>query len=109
MSLPWRLTSFNAPSLNTEQAIFSQFSRILFVFISPLTLFSPQAAARCQEGGELLRPCRAQVGLCDEDPRYQPSLAQGQEGPAAPQTEADQQRGLHQDEQGHHQHAQDLR
>merc|ERR1712186_192644 len=41
--------------------------------------------------------------------RYQPGVPQGEEGAAAAQTEADQQRRLHQDEQGDPEHAENLR
>ena len=82
---------------------------LVVTFISSDHKFFLQAAARCQEGRQLLCSRRAQAGLRHEDPWYQPGLTQGQEGPAAPQTEADQQRSLHQDEQGHPEHAQNLR
>ena len=39
---------------------------------------------------------------------YLAGVPQGEEGAPAVQAEADQQRSVHQAEQGHHQHAQDL-
>ena len=39
---------------------------------------------------------------------YLAGVPQGEEGSPAVQAEADQQRRVHQAEQGHHQHAQDL-
>ena len=54
---------------------------------------------------QLLCACRAQAGLRDAHPGYQPGRAQGQEGPAAVPPAPDQQRSLHQAQQGHHQHA----
>ena len=76
--------------------------------INIFVLCHSQAEARCQEGGKLLCPSRAQACLCHENPWYQPGGSQGEEGAAAAQTEADQQRSLHQDEQGNTEHAENL-
>ena len=58
---------------------------------------------------QLLCPGRAEVGFRDAHQGYQSGRAEGQEGVAAVPPAPDQQRRLHQAQQGHHRNAKDLR
>ena len=56
----------------------------------------------------LFSTCKIDIGQKLEVAYFLAGVSQGEEGSPAVQAEADQQRGVHQAEQGHHQHAQDL-